>query len=438
MNVVRRTDKGWRLLVAGMMLLCLAPGIAFAAGSGASRLFVTGFTALHDGNSREAAETFDRLLAVYPDTPLRDLALFFLARASLAAGERQQAARAMATLRREYPGSVVVAAAGPELLALAAGYRPSAGVAQVPANGPLARRTERPTGVPDEAGRRHGPAAENTRLAPSRPTAVAANRPQSVIATPVVAAPAPAPADNVPTGPTFELNVTPADAPRPVAVPTLVPLEIVNRGSGADSYRLRAAFPPEFRARFAAAARPGTPIGETSLLAPGQRFAAVLSVVLPPTAIDGQRYVYPLRVASRRAPASDRIRDIVLVAAAPLLRVVVRPGRPVMTPGDRIDYAVTLLNVGSAPAERISLRFRCAGERLAAVAGVTDPAAGDGGEVLTGIRLAPGEIRTGTVSFGLDPARRSGPELRCQAELQDDNRGMAEVFRAAAVRVAAP
>lgn len=399
----RRSGPGWRRwALAGLVLLLLAGGAVAAvpsAGSGDSRLFVAGFTALRAGDGAEAADIFDRLLAVYPETPLRDLVLLFLARANLAAGNRQEAARAMANLLREYPGTPLAAAAGTELQALAAGFRrPVAAAKTVVRPG---EHRPAPIRLAAEPHRRQDGVQE--RPAPERAAAA------------------------------FELTVVAADLPRAVAAPIVIPLEIVNRGPYRDSYTLQSAFPQEFRATFSAGDQPGAPIGETPALAPGQRFAAVLSVVLPPTAVDGQRYVYPLRVASRRRPASDRISDVVLVAAAPLLRVVVRPDRPALTVGDRIDYAVTLLNVGSAPAEQVSLRFRCPGERLGAVTGIDD-----GGMVLTGVRLAPGEIRTGTVSFGLAAERPGGPELHCQAELHDDSRGMAEVFRAAAVRVAAP
>jgi len=62
------------------------------------------------------------LLKKYPDTPLRDMAIFWLARANYKAGHRQEAARYMAQFFKEYPDSPLKSTVEDELVTLAAKY----------------------------------------------------------------------------------------------------------------------------------------------------------------------------------------------------------------------------------------------------------------------------------------------------------------------------
>nr|WP_230199024.1 tetratricopeptide repeat protein [Geotalea daltonii] len=62
------------------------------------------------------------LLKSYPDTPLRDMAIFWLARANYKAGHKQEAARYMAQFFKEYPDSPLKGTVEDDLVALAGKY----------------------------------------------------------------------------------------------------------------------------------------------------------------------------------------------------------------------------------------------------------------------------------------------------------------------------
>lgn len=87
-----------------------------------SRLFLSGFNAYQQQDYTTAVASLNEVLQKYPDTPLRDMTLFWLARAHFKAGNQQEAARFMARFSREYPDNPLRQTAEEELQALAARY----------------------------------------------------------------------------------------------------------------------------------------------------------------------------------------------------------------------------------------------------------------------------------------------------------------------------
>jgi len=70
-----------------------------------------------------AKSTLQLLLQQFPDTPLRDVATFWLARSSYKAGDHEEAARLMKIFCRDYPDSPLWETAEKELLILARTHR---------------------------------------------------------------------------------------------------------------------------------------------------------------------------------------------------------------------------------------------------------------------------------------------------------------------------
>lgn len=102
------------------MLLCAAPLVA--ADSGDSTLFIDGFNAYQKGEYSVAVDKMSKVLKEYPATPLRDMALFWLARSNYRAGNRTDAARNMSEFLKEYPEHPLKGTVEEELLSLAARY----------------------------------------------------------------------------------------------------------------------------------------------------------------------------------------------------------------------------------------------------------------------------------------------------------------------------
>ncbi len=216
----------------------------------------------------------------------------------------------------------------------------------------------------------------------------------------------------------FEFNLLPRPDAYIVGRPLAVPFEVVNRGNGNDSFYLESAFPPDFKARFASAAAPGVAISQTPELAPGETFAGVIDLVIPPGSIDGLRITHPVKAASRLISEASQSREVKLVASAPLLRAVVRTDKTKPLPGDTVVYRVAILNVGSTAAQDVTFRLNFPPQ----LEPVDYAAAGFRQEmksalVFDGLQVKSGESREFSVTFQLKDDSLSGQELSTRAEL---------------------
>lgn len=216
----------------------------------------------------------------------------------------------------------------------------------------------------------------------------------------------------------FEFDVQSPQAPLEVARKKVIPFEIQNRGNGQDSFYLASGFPAEFGARFATAGMPEQSINQTPQLAPGEKFKGLLVLSVPAASIDGLRIAHPIKAASQFMAEASQSRTVSLVAAAPLLRAVVKTDKPQLLPGETVQYRVAVLNVGSTPAEDVTLRLNFPPQYQA----VDFTAAGFRQEmgaalVLDGLALKPGESRDLTVTFQLKAEALAKEELIVRADL---------------------
>ena len=216
----------------------------------------------------------------------------------------------------------------------------------------------------------------------------------------------------------FEFNLLPRPDAFTVGRPITVPFEVVNRGNGNDSFYLESGFPAEFKARFTSVAEPDAAISQTPELAPGETFAGVINLVIPPGSIDGFRIMHPVKAASRLMAEASQSREVKLVASAPLLRAVLRTEKTKPLPGDKIVYHIAILNVGSTAAQDVTFRLNFPPQ----LEPVDYSAAGFRQEmksalVSDGLQVKSGESREFSVTFQLKDDSLSGQELSTRAEL---------------------
>lgn len=216
----------------------------------------------------------------------------------------------------------------------------------------------------------------------------------------------------------FEFNLPARPDAFTVGKPIAVPFEVVNRGNGTDSFYLESGFPADFKARFASAAAPDVSISQTPELAPGETFAGVINLVIPPGSIDGFRIMHPVKAASRLMAEASQSREVTLVASAPLLRAVLRTEKIKPLPGDKIVYHIAILNVGSTAAQDVTFRLNFPPQ----LEPVDYSAAGFRQEmksalVADGLQVKSGESREFSVTFQLKDDSLSGQELSTRAEL---------------------
>lgn len=108
------------LVVAIISTLIVPPG--FCQETEDSQIFMSGFNAYQQKNYSAAIKRMNEVLQKYPDSPLRDMAIFWLSRSYYKNGNLQDAARYMSRFAKEYPDNPLRATVEDELLALTARY----------------------------------------------------------------------------------------------------------------------------------------------------------------------------------------------------------------------------------------------------------------------------------------------------------------------------
>ncbi|NVN89999.1 MAG: tetratricopeptide repeat protein [Desulfuromonadales bacterium] len=111
-----------RLLIALTLCVSLSVPPGFCQDTEDSQIFIAGFNAYQQHDFATTIAKMDEVLKKYPDTTLRDMALFWLARAHFKNGHPQDAARIMSQFSKEYPDSPLRGTVEEELLTLAARY----------------------------------------------------------------------------------------------------------------------------------------------------------------------------------------------------------------------------------------------------------------------------------------------------------------------------
>ncbi len=106
----------------GLVIILLLTNPAHSVDSQDSQIFISGFNAYQKKDYRGAIDRMSEVLQKYPDTPLRDMAIFWLARANFKAGNQQDAARYMAQFFKEYPDSPLKSTVEDELVTLTKRY----------------------------------------------------------------------------------------------------------------------------------------------------------------------------------------------------------------------------------------------------------------------------------------------------------------------------
>lgn len=216
----------------------------------------------------------------------------------------------------------------------------------------------------------------------------------------------------------FEFNLLPRPQTFDVARRINVPFEITNRGNGNDSFYLESGFPPGFNAGFASAAAPDQSINQTPALAPGETFKGVVTLTIPASSIDGLRITYPVKAASHFMSEATQSRQVAMIAAAPLLRAVLKTDKLQPLPGEKVTYRIAVLNVGSTAALNVTLRLSFPPQ----LEPVDYAATGFKQEmkaalVYDGLQVNSGESKEFTVTFQLKDDSLAGQELLCRAEL---------------------
>jgi len=126
--------------------------------------------------------------------------------------------------------------------------------------------------------------------------------------------------------------------------------------------------------------------------------------------------------------------------SGPLLRAVVKSDKMELTPGERVEYLVTLLNVGAARAEGVALRLMFPDDAYEPVESPRNGFRNEGGGalVLDSVAIESGQVLEYPVIFRVKNGSSIGQELRCTVRLLNGAIGTWDSYRSRGAFVRAP
>jgi hypothetical protein len=398
-----------------------------------SNLFVEAFGAYQKMDYLLAIDKVKELTQVFPDTPLRDVALLLLARSGLKAGDNTLAARTVNQFIVEFPDDPLRSSIEDELLSL--GERLHKGE-QLSENKALHAEAvkmrneqlaiERAIAQRLEQERLARLKAEQDRIA--REKAELERRERERIAAEKAA----------------------KEAIRTATVITLeesriamagqsgtLPFEIVNRTQNNEEFILEINAPAEYGALLSAEAAPGVMTSRMTIGA-GQSLKGAISFRIPSDRVDGERKGMTLKMVSARFSDVALSKNTLLTTAAPLVRVVARPTGQKIVPGGQVRYRVTVLNIGSKTAQELTGRMILPPQLV--FMDKENPQFHRDGADTTSFRidnLETGKMAEYYLNLKVRDDSRIGQEVRCRVEVSNGQLQRTETFTSSVATVQA-
>ncbi|NTV49489.1 MAG: DUF11 domain-containing protein [Geobacteraceae bacterium] len=332
-NVTRNITQ---LILALIFIL-----ISFARGNANeiddSTVFVEAFNAYQQKDYLLTIDKCDQLNQAFPDSPLRDVTLLLIARASLKSGNYERAAKSTVLFTTEFPESGLKTSLEDELKILANRYQKGEVLGadktlQIAASkvrsDALAR--ERAAKLKLEMELAAKAKAEQERLQAEKIARSSIN---------------------------VTISLNGVDEPFPVGSNGNMPIEISNNGKNNEDFLLTIAAAKEYRAILVRANKPDENITRLQLAA-GETFKGNIVFRMPAEMVDGNRSPMMVKAVSTKFSDISFQKETILVSSAPLVRSVAKLAKPKVTPGEKLNYHVTVLNAGSLTARNLTVRLK--------------------------------------------------------------------------------
>jgi hypothetical protein len=394
-----------------LIIMLLGTGFSVAAETDDSSLFVEAFSAYQAKDYLLTIEKIGLIEQLFPETPLRDVALLLLARSALKSGDNELAATTINRFRREFPANPLTSTIEEELLSL--GISRQRGETLPPA---LPLRTAAQKVRKEQAALERAPRertgdgrGERERLATEK-----------------------AAQDNV------RASISLPTGAQTVAVGQHgeIPFEVINLGPSDEVFVLETVAPPEYETMLKI---PGIPDERLSRVAIGTTAPLRGSIMfrMPPDKIDGHKATISLRTVSEKYPHIIQAGDTQVITAAPLLRVVAKTEKQMLVPGECTRYHITVLNAGTLPAAGMTVRVLLHTQIEAAPKG-DKPSylRDDAGAVIFRLDvLNAGKLAEFTVDVKVREDSLSGQELRSRVEVINDQLQTRDFFTSAGAMI---
>ncbi len=429
-----KTKKIAQKIILSAALLALSWTVpASAYQSPEAQQFMSGFNSFKNRDYTEAIQHFTSLLN-QPDSQLRELSLIFLARSYFKNGKIDEAAYLLHTWEGEFPGSDLKNTLEQDLvretgkvdvkaiIARKEQERIAREKAEQERLAALKAEEERKAREKAEAERIAKEKAEQERLAALKAEEERKAREKAEVERiarekfeaerlashkAVIYAAADSPG---------QILTLPAVEPVATAArETLIPLAINNPGILPDSFKILTDLPASWKVSLV---ENGKQIEITPEIAPGSSRKLYLSITLPPTMLDGQSVAIPLQIASNVARERTIPGELRIIAAASLVRAVVNKLEIVDNDQKRAECLVSVLNVGSADAEKLTLSVAYSTAYEPQKDSATPFRKGSDGTVKIGSqRIASGELQEYRLNFRLKGKSPAKGGIACKASI---------------------
>ncbi len=342
--------------ITQLILSLLIVFVSFTPGNSAeiddSTVFVEAFNAYQQKDYLLAIEKCDQLNQVFPDSPLRDVTILLLARASLKSGNNERAAKSTALFSTEFPESSLKTSLEDELNVLANRLQKGEVLAadktlQIAAakvrSDALAR--DRAAKLKSEMERAAKAKAEQERLARIKLDEERREK-ERLLAEKLARA-------SIKAAITLHEGAWKV----PVGGNGRMPIEISNKGKNSEEFLLTISAAKEYDAILARAEKADEPITRIQLAA-GETFKGTVAFRMPAEMVDGHRSAMTVTMVSAKFSDISFQKETTVISSAPLVRVVAKLAKQKVTPGETLRYRVTVLNVGSLPAQNLTVRLQ--------------------------------------------------------------------------------
>ncbi|HIJ97078.1 MAG TPA: outer membrane beta-barrel protein [Desulfuromonadales bacterium] len=142
----------------------------------------------------------------------------------------------------------------------------------------------------------------------------------------------------------------------PVDSATSLPFELVNQGEDTEEFMLMLSAPKDFDGFMESVSRPDDKITLIQL-APREKLKGNVRFRIPAGLIDGQKTMLTLKAVSTRFNDVVFQKDSQIAASAPLLRIEAKLSNKKVSPGDKLQYQLTIINSGSLSAHALSVKL---------------------------------------------------------------------------------
>lgn len=342
-------------VIIGLFLALVVSGVSSPGICGEiddSTVFIEAFNAYQQKDFLLAIEKCDQLNQVFPDSPLRDVTLLLIARASLKSGDNERAARSVVMFSTEFPESSLKSSVEDELKALASRHQKGEILAVDKALQGAARKVrsdrltrERAAELKLEMQRAAKAKAEQERLARIKQEEERREK-ERLLAEKLAKA-------------SIKVAMLLHDNPGPFPVGSIgtLPVEIANKGKNSEELFLTVTADKEYKAILAKTNKPDENITRFQIAA-GETFKGAVQFRMPAAMVDGHRSAITIKAVSTKFKDVSFQKETVVVSSAPLVRAVAKLIKPKVAPGERLRYRVTVLNAGSLPARNLTVRLQ--------------------------------------------------------------------------------